>query len=58
MEAVTECLLDKRREIFKLGKIWDLGVQGESVKSKILGDLEGYWAMLAQQGRSLEEATR
>ena len=58
MEVVTECLLDERREISKLWNIWDLGVQGESVKSKILGDLEGYWAMLAQQWRSLEEAAR
>ena len=62
MEVLEECLLDERREISKLWAIWDSGVKRESdsqsVKWRILEELEGYWRMLAQQGRSLEEAAR
>ena len=55
-EVLEECVLDEKRELFRLRGIWDSGVKGQSPKSRILEELESYWRGLAQQGRSLEEA--
>ena len=55
---LEECIRDERRELFKLGKIWGTGDKVNSIKFKILEELEGYWRKLARQGRSLEEAAR
>jgi len=58
LEVLEECIRDERRELFKLGKIWGTGDKVNSIKFKILEELEGYWRKLARQGRSLEEAAR
>ena len=55
---LEECVSDAKSELFRLGGIWDSGVRGQSPKSRVLEELEGYWRKLAQQGRSLEEAAR
>ena len=57
-EVLEECIWDEKSQFFKLRGIWDSGVKGQSPKSRILQELEGYWRKLAQQGRSLEEAAR
>ena len=58
LEVLEECLLDEKSQLFKLRGIWDSGVKGQSPKSRILEELEGYWRRLALQGRSLEEAAK
>ena len=58
LEVLEECLRDQKSKLFKLRGIWDSGVKGQSPKSRILEELEGYWRELARQGRSLEEAAR
>ena len=58
LEVLEECLRDERRELFKLAIIWDTGDKDNSIKFKILEELEGYWRKLSRQGRSLEEAAR
>ena len=58
LEVLEECLLDEKSQLFKLRGIWDSGVKGQSPKSRILEELEGYWEELALQGRTLEEAAR
>ena len=58
LEVLEECLWDEKSELFKLRGIWDSGVKGQSPKSRILEELEGYWRKLARQGRSLEEVAR
>ena len=58
LEVLEECVWDERRELFKLSKIWDTGDKVNSIKFKILEELEGFWRKLARQGRSLEEAAR
>ena len=55
---LEECVSDEKSQLFKLEGIWDSGVKGQSPKSRILEELEGYWRELARQGRSLEEAAR
>ena len=57
-EMLEECVWDETSRLFQLRGIWDSGVKGQSPKSKILKELEGYWKKLALQGRSLEEAAR
>ena len=58
LEVLEECLLDEKNQLSKLRGIWDSGVKGQSPKSRILEELEGYWKELALQGRTLEEAAR
>ena len=58
LEMLEECLWDEKSELFRLRGIWDSGVRGQSPKSRILEELEGYWRKLARQGRSLEEVAR
>ena len=58
LEVLEECLLDEKSQLFKLRGIWDSGVKGQSPKSRILEELEGYWKELALQGRTLKEAAR
>ena len=58
LEVLEECLLDEKSQLFKLRGIWDSGVKGQSPKSRILEELEGFWEELALQGRTLEEAAR
>ena len=58
LEVLEECIWDERRELFKLTKIWNTGDKVNSIKFKILKELEGYWRKLARQGRSLEEVAR
>ena len=58
LKVLEECLLDEKSQLFKLRGIWDSGVKGQSPKSRILEELEGYWKELALQGRTLEEAAR
>ena len=57
---LEECLWDEKSELFKLRGIWDSGVKGQSPKSRILEELEGYWRKLSRRRwrRSLEEAAR
>ena len=55
---LEECVSDEKSHLSKLEGIWDSGVKGQSPKSRILEELEGYWRELARQGRSLEEAAR
>ena len=58
LEVLEECIWDESLQVFKLSIIWDTGDKDNSIKFKILEELEGYWRKLAQQGRSLEEAAR
>ena len=58
MEVLEECIQDERRELFKLSIIWGSGDKDNSIKFKILEELESYWRKLARRGRSLEEAAR
>ena len=58
LEVLEECLLDEKSQLFKLRGIWDSGVKGQSPKSRIFKELEGYWKELALQGRTLEEVAR
>ena len=55
---MEECLWDEKSQFFQLRGIWDTGVKVNSIKFKILEELEGYWRKLARQGRSLEEVAR
>ena len=57
-EMLEECIWDEKSQLFQLRGIWDSGVKVKSIKSIVLEELEGYWAKLASQGRSLEEAAR
>ena len=56
---LEECLWDEKSKLFKLRGVWDSGAKrkgkGQSIKSKVVEELEGYWTKLARQGRSLEE---
>ena len=58
MEKLEECIWDEKSRLFQLRGIWDTGDRVNSIKFKIMEELEGYWRKLAQQGRSLEEAAR
>ena len=58
LEVLEECVWDESLQVFKLSIIWDTGDEDNSIKFKILKQLEGYWRKLAQQGRSLEEVAR
>ena len=57
-EVLEKCIWDEKSQFFQLRGLWDTGVKSQSLKFKILEELEGYWRKLAQQGRSLEEAAR
>ena len=57
-EVLEECLWDEKSQFFQLRGIWDTGDKDNSIKFKILEELEGYWRKLARQGRSLEEVAR
>ena len=58
LEVLEECVWDESLQVFKLSIIWDTGDEDNSIKFKILKQLEGYWKKLARQGRSLEEVAR
>ena len=58
LEVLEECVWDESLQVFKLSIIWDTGDEENSIKFKILEELEGYWRKLARKGRSLEEAAR
>ena len=50
LEVLEECLWGENSQFFQLRGVWD-----NSIKYKILEELESYWRSL---GRSLEEAAR
>ena len=55
---MEKCIWDEKSQFFQLRGFWDTGVKSQSLKFKILEELEGYWRKLARQGRGLEEAAR
>ena len=55
---LEECVSDEKSQLFKLEGIWDSGVKGQSPKSRVFEELEGYWRKSARQGMSLEEAAK
>ena len=58
-EVLEEGLDDKDSRLSWLGEpIWFGGEKKDGVGKRILGELEKYWMLLAQQGRTLEEAAK
>ena len=62
-EEVSEVLaegLDNKGsgELHRLKGVWDGGDKNDGVGKRVLGELKKYWRVLAQQGRTLEEAAR
>ena len=57
-EVVEEELNSEASWLSWLEGVWFGGAREDGVGKRILGELEKYWRLLAQQGRTLEEAAR
>ena len=56
--VLLEELDNKGSELHCLQGVWFGGDKDDGVGKRILGELNKYWRVLAQRGRTLEEAAR
>ena len=57
-EVLEEELNSETSFLFRLSGVWYGGPRDDGVGQRILGELEKNWRVLAQQGRTLEEAAK
>ena len=57
-EVLEEELNSETSFLFRLRGVWYGGPRDDGVGQRILGELDKSWRVLAQQGRTLEEAAR
>ena len=57
-EVLAEGLDNENSKLHFLRGVWDGGDKDDGVGKRVLGELEKYWRVLAQQGRTLEEVAR